>query len=154
MRRPGDFWREPPPARRPPPRRPALREFEWELREMERRIIMSRRRELARLYRMLRRDMRRFIEEATGKKLPEPSKEEEEKEEKNFLENILGIDFDVDWGDVLKWGGAALAGALAVLLITHWDDIYSFFTRAKESGTPTEQLKEELKQYIESLIQK
>ena len=154
-RRPDPLWGEPPPRR---PGRPFAEhrrsELEMAIRELERRIIMSRRRDLARLYRALRRDMRRMLAEATGKKMPEPTPEEEEKEEKNFLENILGIDIDFDTGDILKMGGAALAGALAVLLITHWDDIYNFFTKAKEEGKSGEELKEELQNLIQGLINK
>ncbi|HDJ96934.1 MAG TPA: hypothetical protein ENG54_00525 [Thermofilum sp.] len=154
-RRPEDLWGRPPPPAPGRPRRPAARaieELDYRLLELERKLIITRRRDLARLYRALRRDIRRAVAEATGKKLPEPTPEEEEKEEKNFLEKILGIDIDIDSGDILKMGGAAVAGALAVLLVTHWDDIYNYITKAKEEGKSGEELKEGLQNFLQNLL--
>jgi len=141
----------------PPPRVRRAAHLEMILREMEREIIMSYRRDLRiglmRLYRALRRDIRMAIAEATGKKITVPEiKEEEEKEEKGFLENLFKFDFDVK--DLIKMGGAALAGALAVLIITHWDDIYAFITQAKKEGKSEEEIKSGLQKFIEEALKK
>ncbi|RLE63409.1 MAG: hypothetical protein DRJ38_07630 [Thermoprotei archaeon] len=111
---------------------------------------------LARLYRALRRDIRMAVLEAAGK-APSPAaaaaaipEVEEEEEKKGFFEDLFK--FDVKWDDIIKYGGAAIAGALAVLIITHWDDIYNFFTKAKQEGMSEDQMKQGLTDIIQKAL--
>jgi len=153
-----DLWF---PERRPPPP-PPRRRAETLARELADEITAQFRRDLriglTRLYRMLRRDIYRAVYEATGKKPPAKieekveEKEKEEEEKKGFFEDLFK--FDINWDDILKYGGAAVAGALAILLITHWDDIYSFFTRAREQGLSEEELKQRLTDLIQQALGK
>jgi len=150
-----DLWF---PEKRPPPP-PPRRRAEALARELADEIAAQFRRDLriglTRLYRMLRRDIYRAVYEATGKKPPEKigeKIEEKEEEKKGFLEDLFK--FDIKWDDILKYGGAAAAGALAILLITHWDDIYNFFTRAREQGLSQEELKEKLTELIQEALGK
>jgi len=149
-----DLWF---PERRPLP--PPRRRTEALARELADEITAQFRRDLriglTRLYRMLRRDIYRAVYEATGKKPPakiEEKVEEKEEEKKGFLEDLFK--FDINWNDILKYGGATAAGALAILLITHWDDIYNFFTKAKEQGLSQEELKEKLTELIQETLGK
>ncbi len=145
-----DLWGPPERGpRRPPPGERLKREIVEELSMEFRRDLRI---GLTRLYRALRRDIRMAIFEAAGKTPPTPTVaapevEEEEEEKRGFFEDLFK--FDIKWDDIIKYGGAALAGALAVLIITHWDDIYNFFTKAKQEGMSEDQMKEGLAQIIQ-----
>lgn len=149
--------RFPPPERfGPRPRRPALEAFRQQLlRDIRREIRAELRIGLVKLYRHLRRDIRAAVLEAKGltpeKAKQEAEKEEEKEDEKSILDRIFG-GLDIDMGDILKYGGAALAGALAVLLITHIDDIYNFINQKKASGASIEEIKNELTKLIQEKL--
>ncbi|RLE58507.1 MAG: hypothetical protein DRJ32_06320 [Thermoprotei archaeon] len=149
--------RFPPPERfGPRPRRPALEAFrEQLLRDIRREMRAELRIGLTRLYRHLRRDIRAAILEAKGltpeKAKQEAEKEEEKEDETSLLNRIFG-GLDIDMGDILKYGGAAVAGALAVLLITHIDDIYNFINQKKASGASLEEIKDELAKLIQEKL--
>ncbi len=147
------MWGPPPPERGPrrlPPGERLKREIVEELSiEFRRDLRIG----LARLYRALRRDIRMAILEAAGKapaQLTAAPEVEEEEEKKGFFEDLFK--FDIKWDDIIKYGGAALAGALAVLIITHWDDIYNFFTKAKQEGMSEEQMKQGLADIIQRAL--
>ncbi|RLE80953.1 MAG: hypothetical protein DRJ52_05240 [Thermoprotei archaeon] len=139
-------------SRRPPP---AARLREEILEEIRREIRTELRLGLARLYRHLRRDIRMAILEAKGLSGTEAKeaaeKEEKEEDEQSIIEKLFG-GFNIDVGDLMKYGGAALAGALAVLLITHIDDIYNFINEKKSSGASVEEIKEALAQFIQEKL--
>jgi len=152
MRRRRDLWGPPEPPARPRPGERLKREIVEELTMEFRRDLRI---GLARLYNALRRDIRMAILEASGKAPPSglapvPEIKEEEEEKKGFFENLFK--FDIDWKDIIKYGGAALAGALAVLIITHWDDIYNFLTKAKEEGMSEEEMKQGLAGIIQQAL--
>jgi len=137
----------------PPPRR--RRPVDEIIEEIRREIRAEIRFGLTRLYRQLRRDIRMAILEAKGysKAQAQETVEKEEKTEsdQSLLQRLFG-GLDIDMGDILKYGGAALAGALAVLLITHIDDIYNFINQQKASGASIDQIKEALAEYLQEKL--
>ena len=66
----------------------------------------------------------------------------------------LGLDFDLSANitDLLKYGGAAAAGAIAALLITHIDDIYDFIKKKEKEGLSKDEIKEELTSMIKEIV--
>lgn len=68
-------------------------------------------------------------------------------------EDMLAKTFGVDWGDVVRYGGAFLAGAGVTLLITHRDKIINFLKGKKEEGKSEEEIKQEFQAYLNQLSQ-
>ncbi|RLE94435.1 MAG: hypothetical protein DRN04_03335 [Thermoprotei archaeon] len=87
----------------------------------------------------------------SGAEAEEATETKEKEDYQSIVEKLFG-GLGIDTGDLIKYSGAALADALAVLSTTHIGDIYNFINERKSSGASVEEIKEALAQFIQEKL--